>query len=158
MKVTKNVTDTNNIKGKTSKVLTIDIKPGYKAGTKIKFHGEGDRSSSTTQDVVFIIKELPHERFRREGNNLIYKIDISLLEALTGYTTSIHTLDGRILPLHYPAVIFPGYAHSIPGEGMPNSKLPHTRGTLIVKFNIVFPRQVSLEQKEGLTRLFSVCK
>ena len=40
------------------KQLEIDIKPGYKAGTKIKFKGWGDQEEGGTQDLHFIIKEV----------------------------------------------------------------------------------------------------
>lgn len=40
------------------KVLDIDIKPGYKAGTKIKFKGVGDQEEGGTQDLHFIITEV----------------------------------------------------------------------------------------------------
>ena len=42
------------------KILTINIKPGWKQGTKITFPAEGDESvDSTTPDIVFVIKKNP---------------------------------------------------------------------------------------------------
>jgi DnaJ homolog subfamily B member 4 len=40
------------------KTLDIDIKPGYKAGTKIKFKNVGDQVEGGHQDIHFIIKEV----------------------------------------------------------------------------------------------------
>lgn len=40
------------------KVLDLDIKPGYKAGTKIKFKGVGDQEEGGTQDLHFVIAEV----------------------------------------------------------------------------------------------------
>lgn len=40
------------------KILDMDIKPGYKAGTKIKFKGVGDQEEGGTQDLHFIISEV----------------------------------------------------------------------------------------------------
>lgn len=63
------------------KVLTIDIKPGWKAGTKITFPREGDQSPNTLPaDIVFIIKDKPHPFFKRDGVDLIYTAKISLRE------------------------------------------------------------------------------
>ena len=42
------------------KMLEIDIKPGYKAGTKIKFKGWGDQEEGGTQDLHFIVTEVRH--------------------------------------------------------------------------------------------------
>lgn len=40
------------------KILDMDIRPGYKAGTKIKFKGVGDQEEGGTQDLHFIITEV----------------------------------------------------------------------------------------------------
>ena len=40
------------------KILDVDIKPGYKAGTKIKFKGVGDQEEGGSQDLHFIITEV----------------------------------------------------------------------------------------------------
>lgn len=50
------------------KVLEIDIKPGYKAGTKIKFRGWGDQEEGGTQDLHFIITEVPSLFLRGHSN------------------------------------------------------------------------------------------
>lgn len=63
------------------KVLTIDIKPGWKAGTKITFPREGDQSPNTIPaDIVFIIKDKAHPYFKRDGVDLIYHAKITLRE------------------------------------------------------------------------------
>ena len=40
------------------KILDIDIRPGYKAGTKIKFKDMGDQEEGGTQDLHFIVTEV----------------------------------------------------------------------------------------------------
>lgn len=40
------------------KTLDMEIKPGWKAGTKIKFKGVGDQEEGGTQDMHFIVKEV----------------------------------------------------------------------------------------------------
>jgi DnaJ homolog subfamily B member 4 len=40
------------------KLLEVDIKPGYKSGTKIKFKGFGDQEEGGTQDLQFILQEV----------------------------------------------------------------------------------------------------
>lgn len=61
------------------KILTIDIKRGWKEGTKITFPREGDESPNTIPaDIVFVIKDKPHPHFRREGSNIIYPVRVSL--------------------------------------------------------------------------------
>ena len=51
-------------------------------------------------DIVFIVKDKQHPRFRREGINLIHTAKVPLGKALTGTTVEIFTLDERII--HIP--------------------------------------------------------
>lgn len=64
---------------KEDKVLTINVKPGWKAGTKVTFQSEGDvNSSSIPADIVFIIRDKPHPNFKRDGANIIHTVKLSL--------------------------------------------------------------------------------
>ena len=45
------------------KILDMDIKPGYKSGTKIKFKGVGDQEEGGTQDLHFIVTEVGSSQF-----------------------------------------------------------------------------------------------
>ena len=51
------------------------IKPGWKEGTRVIFEGKGDRlPGRPPQDVVFVIKQVPHPRFTRQGDDLITEV------------------------------------------------------------------------------------
>lgn len=82
MKITKKVLNTDGRSTrKEDKVLTIHIKPGWKAGTKITFQKEGDQCvSSVPADIVFIIRDKPHPLFKRDGADIKYASKISLRE------------------------------------------------------------------------------
>lgn len=72
---------------KEDKVLTINVKPGWKAGTKITFQREGDQNAGCIPaDIVFIIKDKPHPRFKRDGTDIIYTAKISLKEVCILYS------------------------------------------------------------------------
>lgn len=61
------------------KILSIEIKRGWKEGTKITFPREGDESPGCIPaDIVFVIKDKPHPHFRREGSDIVYPVRISL--------------------------------------------------------------------------------
>jgi len=103
-----------NIDGQTTheeeKILTIEVKPGWKSGTKITFPKEGDEKPGITPaDIQFILKEKPHDRFKRNGNDLIYRYSCSLKQALLGLTIDVHTLDQRKLRIPINKIISPGY-------------------------------------------------
>ncbi|XP_061369216.1 uncharacterized protein LOC133312086 isoform X4 [Gastrolobium bilobum] len=137
-------------------ILTIEIKPGWKKGTKITFPEKGNEQRGIIPaDLVFIIDEKPHSVFKRDGNDLVVTQKISLVEALTGYTVQLTTLDGRNLSVSINSIISPTYEEVIKGEGMPIPKEPSKKGNLKVKFNIKFPSRLTSEQKTGIKRLLT---
>jgi len=136
-----------------SKILTIDIKKGWKAGTKITFEGEGDENINMTPgDIQFIIQEKKHDVFERNGNDLVKTVNITLKQALCGINVNVLTLDKRRLKIPITEnTIYPGYIHRVIGEGMPISKTNGMkRGNLLIKFNIKFPERLNDEQKESI--------
>lgn len=137
-------------------ILTIEIKPGWKKGTKITFPEKGNEQPNVVAaDLVFVIDEKPHNVFTRDGNDLVMTQKISLAEALTGYTVRVTTLDGRVLTIPINNVIHPNYEEVVPREGMPIPKDPSKKGNLRIKFNIKFPTRLSTEQKAGIKKLLA---
>jgi DnaJ-class molecular chaperone len=139
-----------------TKQLVVSVKPGWKAGTKITFPGEGDEGPNIVPaDLVFVVVEKSHPKLIREGANLVFTSKLSLADAITDCSVEVPTLDGRVLCIPCPEVIAPGYEKTIPCEGMPISKKPGTRGDLIIRFSIVFPEYLSEDKKLQLRKLLS---
>ncbi|XP_073278926.1 uncharacterized protein [Primulina huaijiensis] len=156
MKISRDIMDSNRRPATVEEILTIAIKPGWKKGTKITFPEKGNEQRGVIpSDLVFIIDEKPHNLFKRDGNDLITTQKISLVEALTGYTAQVTTLDGRNLTIPINSIISPTYEEIVRGEGMPIPKEPGKKGNLRIKFNIKFPSRLTSEQKTGIKRLFS---
>lgn len=159
MKISRKVLNPDGTTSPQDKIVTINIKRGWKAGTKITYPKEGDQSvGRTPADVVFVVQEKPHPVFTREGNDLKHTFDISLRDALCGSEAQIHvpTIDGPHVHLPLNEVISPQTVRRIPGHGMPLSKQPDTRGDLIVTFNIKFPPQLPQCTREELAKLIPV--
>jgi len=135
------------------KELEINVKPGMKPGSKFKFKGVGDEIDGTKQDLHFIIEEKPHERFVREGDNLINTIAIPLKDALVGWSRTIETIDGKRLTVSHSGPTSDKWQEVYPGQGMVHSKNPSQRGDLIVRANIVFPTSLTQEQKQKLKEI-----
>ena len=61
----------------------IVVKPGMKDGTVLRFKGEGTQTPFTQQgDLVVTLKQLDHPKYVRVGNDLIYRHQIDLFDAL----------------------------------------------------------------------------
>ncbi|KAI3781618.1 hypothetical protein L2E82_11636 [Cichorium intybus] len=156
MKISRDVADHSGRSTTVEEILTIDIKPGWKRGTKITFPEKGNEIRGVIpSDLVFIIDEKPHAVFKRDGNDLVLTQKISLCEALTGYVVQFSTLDGRSLTIPINVVVSPSYEEVVKGEGMPMPKEPTKKGNLRVKFNIKFPSRLTTDQKTGIKRLLT---
>lgn len=135
-------------------ILTIEIKPGWKKGTKITFPEKGNQEPGfIPADVVFVVDEKTHALYKRDGNDLVVNQEITLLEALTGKILDLTTLDGRNLMISLTDIIRPGAEVIFPNEGMPISKEPGKKGNLKIKFDVKYPSRLTEEQKSDLKRV-----
>jgi DnaJ family protein B protein 4 len=134
-------------------ILLIDIKPGWKKGTKITFQGKGNHlPGSRPTDLIFVVKETPHVLFKRDGRDLVMTQKISLLEALVGTTLNITTLDGREIMVKVTDIVTPQYEKVVSDEGMPR-KDPSRKGKLRIKFHIEYPSMLTSQQKLEVRRI-----
>ncbi|XP_016951610.1 dnaJ protein homolog 1 [Drosophila biarmipes] len=127
------------------KKLNVDIRPGWKAGTRITFPDEGDEEPDRRPgDVVFVLREKPHPIFRRQGCDLRYTARITLKQALSGAHLQVPTLLGEPLLLCTKGeVITPESTRRFPDQGLPHEVNSSRRGDLVVAFSIEFPKKVS---------------
>ncbi|PPS00614.1 hypothetical protein GOBAR_AA20049 [Gossypium barbadense] len=137
-------------------ILTIEIKPGWKRGTKITFPEKGNEEPGVIPaDVIFVIEEKPHATYKRDGNDLVVNQEITLLEALTGRTLDLTTLDGRSLMIPLTEIVKPGAEIVVPNEGMPISKEAGRKGNLRIKLDVKYPSRLTTEQKSELRRVLA---
>ncbi|XP_014861089.1 dnaJ homolog subfamily B member 4 isoform X2 [Poecilia latipinna] len=135
------------------KILTIEIKRGWKEGTKITFPREGDESLNTIPaDIVFVIKDKPHPHFRREGSNIVYPVRVSLRQSLCGCSVTVSSIDGKTSHMKITDVIKPGMRKIVAGQGLPLPKNPDQRGDLVVEFDVNFPETLPGNAKDVLKR------
>lgn len=153
LKISKKIQD--KITGKINKIikiLEINIKPGWKSGTRITFKGEGDQfNNHPPQDIIFIIVEKQHPIFKRTGDDLKIKLTLTLKEALCGTTKTITTLDGKQLNFSIKNIIEPNTIKIFGNEGMP--KRSGGRGNLSITFKIIFPKTLTDTDKSELSKI-----
>lgn len=136
--------------------LTLFIEKGMTNGMEIPFEDFGEeRADKEPGNLVFVVQETKDSRFVRDGNNLRTEIEISLKEALLGFSKELIHLDGHKVLVERHKVSQPGDTIKVKGEGMPIHQKSET-GDLYVTLNIKLPTNLTEEQNEKMKKLFSL--
>jgi len=154
MRITRSVVDQLSMKRMSVQdLLEIQVKPGWKKGTKITFEGKGDEEPGMEPaDVVFVLDEKPHNTFARQGDDLVYTQKMPLVDALCGTHVTFTHLDGGVRSYALTEPLGPGRTKVVRGEGMPNSKTGR-KGDLLIQLDVEFPRYLSDIQKDALRQI-----
>uniref|UniRef100_A0A1I8BSU8 CR-type domain-containing protein n=1 Tax=Meloidogyne hapla TaxID=6305 RepID=A0A1I8BSU8_MELHA len=133
------------------KIIEVKVEPGMRENQKIVFYGEGDQEPGIEPgDVVLVIKTKPHDVFDRKNDDLFIKKNVTLKQALCGFTSTIKHLNGKdILVNTLPEeVIKPESVRVAFGKGMPKHGKPGEYGNLYFVFNVTFPPTHFLENEQ----------
>ncbi|KAL0551023.1 hypothetical protein IC582_010096 [Cucumis melo] len=148
----------NGIIVQEEELLKIEVKPGWKKGTKITFEGKGDEKPGyLPADITFSIDERRHPLFSRDGDDLDLGVEIPLVNALTGCSITIPLLGGEKMSLSFDNIIYPGFQKAIKGQGMPNPKQQGIRGDLRIQFLVKFPSQLTQQQRDEAATILQDC-
>ena len=136
---------------KERKILEVPIDKGVKNGRKVKFDGESDEHPGLLPgDVIFVVQEKAHSRFKRKGADLLMSKEINLCESLCGTKFIVKQLDGRelLISTEPGKVIKPGEIMCVEDEGMPYEGNPYTKGKLFIAFDVKFPTDGTLTPQQ----------
>jgi len=135
----------------------VHVEKGMREGDKITFSGMSDEVPKMEPgDINFIVQEKEHDLFKRKGADLLAVKEVSLNQALCGFTWKVKHLDGRVLVIKSrPGEVIKPEMNSkealpfvkvLPDEGMPSKGNPFVRGNLYVMFRVVFPEDYELPE------------
>jgi len=147
---------------KQKKILELYIPRGSREGDTIVLAGEADQNPDDSEpgDIIFQLVEEPHETFHRAGADLQADLNITLSEALTGFSRVVLThLDGRGISLTVDQpqgkVLRPDQILKIKGEGMPY-KRSDEKGNLYLTVRVQFPEDGWLKDEASVEAVRSV--
>lgn len=130
--------------------VTVDVPAGIADGQRIRLSGEGGAPGPGGRpgDLYVEVSVTPDERFVRDGNDLIHRLDVTMVQAALGDTVTVPALDETI-ELKLAPGTQPGAVHVFRGRGMP-ALHGRGRGALKVIVNVTIPRHLTAEQRELL--------
>ena len=136
--------------------VNVQIPRGVTSGTSIKYPGLGDNMMNNLPRgdlyVNFVID--PDPLYVVEGLDLVYNLELDVIDSMLGSTADIPSLEGRVFNIAIPAGTSHGTKLRIPNQGL--YSMEHrggTRGGLIVNISIVVPAVTTPAQIQLLQQL-----
>jgi DnaJ-class molecular chaperone len=135
--------------------IDVNIEKGMRDGEKVTFERMAEqRPGMLPGSVIFTLQTRKHAKFVRRSDDLHMNMQISLREALLGWTQKIRHLDGHILEIGTTSVTKPFQVFRVKGEGMPLRDDPASFGELYVKVEVIFPSSLTEEQRKAIDVIF----
>ena len=135
--------------------VNVRIPPGVSDGQRIRVAGRGARSRDGGEpgDLLVTISIQPHDRFERDGLNLLVDLPVTFGEAALGAKVKIPTLSGSSVTVKLPAGTQSGRTFRVRGRGVEASS---GTGDLLAKVSIHVPEQLSDRERELIEELASI--
>lgn len=138
------------VQKKKRELLVVEIRKGMRNNQKITMRGKGDMiAGQLPGDVIFVIKQLNDDTFKRRGNDLLVEKEISLLEALCGTSWRMKHLDGKehFIKTAPGEVLKTQDVKTVEDLGMPVQDTVDF-GSLFVVFKVQFPQNGELQDDQ----------
>jgi curved DNA-binding protein len=134
--------------------LRIQFKAGIPNDQVLRLKGKGGQgvNGQPTGDLYVKVKILPHNLFKREGNDLHCELPVELYTVVLGGKVFINTFDGGTNFI-LPAGTENGKVFRLKGKGMPDYAQPNKTGDLYVKINVQIPKNLSTQEIELFEKL-----
>ena len=130
--------------------IHLEIPPGVSEGMQLSMNGKGNAgmNGGGPGDLLINVKEKEHEYFTRDGNNILYELDVNFADAALGTSVEVPTLTGKVkitLPPGTPS----GKIFRLRGKGLPSIQ-GYGKGDQLIHVNIWVPTSVTAEERKAL--------
>jgi DnaJ-class molecular chaperone len=130
--------------------LDVTIPPGIEDGQVLRLRGKGGPGfgGGQTGDALIEVHVAPHPLFRRDGNNILLELPVSLAEAVLGARVSVPTVTGPVT-MTIPKGSDAGRQLRLRGKGIQRETNP---GDEIVTLKVVIGQSSDPELAEFLEK------
>jgi DnaJ-class molecular chaperone len=117
--------------------LAVKIPAGIEEGKSLRLSGQAPGGG----DLLLKVRVQPHPYFKREGNNVILEVPISLSEAVLGGKVDVPTVDGTRLTVKVPPGASSGSRLRLRGKGIAG-------GDQFIELRVIAPTPKDERSKE----------
>jgi molecular chaperone DnaJ len=140
-------------KVKREEKIEINIPAGIQNGQTVSLEGQGEAGDRGARpgNLFINVHVLPHNKFKREGENIISDEKITYSQATLGDKIEVETIDGP-MRMKIPSGTQSGEVFRIRDKGVPHLG-KRGRGDQLVKIIVEIPKHLSREQKRLIEEL-----
>ncbi|MEM2099361.1 MAG: molecular chaperone DnaJ [Candidatus Bathyarchaeia archaeon] len=133
--------------------ISIKIPVGIDEGYQLRLRGEGEMPQNGGQpgDLYVVVHIRPSKVFTRDGDDLLYDLQIGYPQAALGAEVTVPTLEGPATVKIHPGTQ-PGEVIRLKGKGMPHFG-GYGKGDLLVRVGISVPEKLTPRQRILLEEL-----
>ncbi len=134
-------------------IIPIKIPSGVSNDMQLSMSGKGNvpPRGGIAGDLLIVIEEEEHDLLHREGNNVIFDLYVSFVDAALGTSVEIPTITGKA-KITLEAGTQSGKILRLKGKGIKELN-GYTIGDQLVHVNIWTPKQLTHEESELLEKL-----
>jgi molecular chaperone DnaJ len=134
-------------------VVEIKIPAGVGEGMQLSVSGKGNaaRHGGVNGDLLVVIEEERHPELERDGNDLLYNLNITIPTAVLGGSVEVPTIDGKAA-VKVAAGTHAGQVLRLKGKGIPDLN-GYGRGDILAVVDISVPSKLSADEKKLMEQL-----
>lgn len=139
--------------------IPIKLDKGLEDGMILRMEGMGSDSpfnGGQNGDLIIKIAIAKHNKFDRDGINLISSTEVDIQQAWCGDEVTVETLSGKKLKVKIPPLSQYGRMLRVPNEGLPTRR--GVTGDLFIRVLYKMPKDINEEQEELLKKFYDIEK
>ncbi|WP_268035670.1 molecular chaperone DnaJ [Algoriphagus sp. PAP.12] len=133
-------------------IIPINIPGGVAEGMQLSMSGKGNEiPGGIPGDLLIVIEEIEDEVLQRDGNNVVFDLYVSFVDAALGASIEVPTIDGKVKIKIDPGTQS-GKMLRLKGKGIKDIN-GYSKGDQLIMVNVWTPTQLSKEEKQTLENL-----
>ncbi len=131
-------------------LISVKIPAGVADGMQLSMSGKGNEApgGGIPGDLLIVIEEIEDKELKRDGNNLVYDLHISFIDAALGTSVEVPSVGGKVR-LKIEAGTQSGKILRLRGKGVKDIN-GYGSGDQLIYINVWTPKKLSADEKNKL--------
>ena len=134
-------------------MISVKIPAGVSDGMQLSMSGKGNEApgGGIPGDLLILIEEQEDKELKRDGNNLVFDLHISFIDAVLGTSVEVPSIGGKVRIKIDPGTQS-GKILRLRGKGLKDIN-GYGAGDQLIYINVFTPKKLSSEEKAKLESL-----